>query len=166
MTEWADEWVPLRAFPKYCVNPLGQVMHARTERIVRPQVNQQGVAYVSLVRETSHQFKRSLALLVAREFILPPGVNFDTPINMDGDRLNCAVSNLVWRPRWFAQQFHRQFKERTHPITQPVRDLDAGRVFRDGIDACINHGLIERDLLLSIMNHTVAWPLMHRFDVD
>lgn len=166
MADWKAEWVPVRVFPKYSVNALGQVMHVRTERLVRPQVNQSGLAYVSLVRETSQQFKRSLALLVASEFILPPGVNYDTPINKDGDRLNCSVSNLVWRPRWFAQQFHRQFWHRTHPIVEPIRDLDAGRIFRDGIDACSTHGLLEKDIHLSIMNHTVAWPLMHRFDLD
>lgn len=166
MSDWVAEWVPLRTFPKYCVNGLGQVKHARTERLVTPQVNQYGVAYVSLVRETRHQFKRSLALLVASEFILPPSPNFDTPINMDGDRLNCAVSNLTWRPRWFAQQYHRQFRVRTHAITDAIRDLDTGRLFRDGIDACATHGLLEKDVYLSILNHTVVWPLMHRFDLD
>ncbi len=161
-----EEWVYVRGFPKYIVNWEGQIRHARTERLVTPQVNQQGVAYVSLVRDSRQQFKRSLALLVANEFILPPGYNYDTPINLNGDRLDCSVSNLTWRPRWFAQQYHRQFRHRSHAILGRVRDLDTGRVFRDGIDACVNHGLLEKDVFLSIMNHTVVWPLMHRFDLD
>ena len=163
----SDDWRPVPGFEKYGVNPLGQVRHMRTERVLTPQLTQQGVAYVSMVRETHRQFKRALALLVARVFIPPPSKQFDTPINLSGDRLDCSVENLEWRPRWFAQQYHRQFKERYyHPILVPVRDLDTGLVFRDGMDACSALGLLERDLYLSIQNHTVAFPLMHRFDLD
>lgn len=163
----SDDWRPVPGFPKYCVNALGQVRHIRTERIVTPQLTKQGVAYVSLVRETSHQYKRSLALLVARAFIPQPSVQFDTPITLNGDRLDCSVENLMWRPRWFALQYHRQFRERYfHPILVPIRDLDTGCIFRDGLDACSTLGLLERDLHLSIENHTVAFPVMHRFDYD
>lgn len=160
-----DDWLPVQGFPKYSVNRQGQVRHDRKDHVLYPQVTQRGVAYVVLQRETTH-FSRGLALLVAKAFLPEPPRNFDTPINLDGDRFNCAVSNLAWRPRWFAQQYHRQFRERTHPLTVPVRDLDTGRIFRDGMCACVEHGLLEKDLHLSILNHTVAWPLMHRFDLD
>jgi len=160
------DWTQIQSFPKYSVHPSGRVRHERTGRLVTPQQNQNGVAYVSLVRESSHQFKRGLALLVAREFILPPRERFDTPINLDGDRFNCDISNLVWRPRWFAQQYHRQFVHRWAPIDRKVIDLDTGRTFRDGMDACMAHGLLEKDILLSAMNHTVVFPLMHRFDIE
>lgn len=160
----SDDWVPIDGFPKYCVNPLGQVMHARTERLVTPQLTQRGVAYVSLVRETRRQFKRSLALLVAKAFIPRPYEVYDTPINLNGDRLNCAVANLMWRPRWFAVLYHQQFKERYfNPITTPVKNMETSETFRDGMDTCIHYGLLERDLFLSIANRTYCWPTYHTF---
>jgi len=159
-----DDWVQLRLFPKYSAHPSGVVRHDRKGYILQPQLTQRGVAYVVMQRETRH-FSRGLALLIATQFIPQPRERFDTPINLDGDRVNCRVENLAWRPRWFAQQYHRQFEHRWAPIDRKVIDLDTGRTFRDGVDACMAHGLLEKDILLSSMNHTVVFPLMHRFDI-
>lgn len=160
-----DDWTPISGFPKYSVNSLGQVRHDRTGHLLHPQTNQRGMPYMVLMRESRHA-SRSLALLVARAFLPPLSEAFDTPINLDGDRFNCAVSNLAWRPRWFALQYHRQFKERYfNPILVPIKNLDTGEEFPDGLEACIRYGLLERDLFLSIANQTVPWPLMNRFDV-
>lgn len=167
LVSYEEEWIPIDGFPKYSVNSLGQVRHNRTERLVQPILNQFGVAYVGLVRDYS-QKKRSLALLVARTFIpLPPDLeNFDTPINLDGDRFNCSIDNLMWRPRWFAIQFHQQFK--LWPVSYveaPIKQLSDGKVFRDSREVAKAYGLLEIDLFVSIQNRTYVWPTYQQFDL-
>lgn len=160
-----DEWIPLEGFPKYEINREGRVRHGRTERVVTPSLTQFGTAYVSLVRDSRRQLKRSLALLVAKTFIPRHYEYYDTPIQLDGDRLNCRVVNLKWRPRWFALQYHKQFKARYYyPVTRPIMNLATRESFREGMGACVAYGLLERDLHLSIVNRTVCWPLMQQFD--
>jgi len=159
------DWRPVAGFPKYSVNALGQVRHERTQRILAPQINQFGVPYVGLMGEYIH-FNRSLPLLVARAF-LPPDVRevFDTPINLDLDRLNCAVDNLMWRPRWFAIRYHHQIKEPyENPINGPVRPVDDEEVSDTSLDAGKRYGLLERDVVLSILHQTYAWPTYQVFE--
>lgn len=162
---YAIEWVSVPGFPKYDVNRLGQVRHRRTEHLVLPQINQFGVPYVGLVRDYD-QKKRSLALLVARTFVDQSLENFDTPINLDGDRFNCSVDNLMWRPRWFAIQFHQQFKMwPVSYIEAPIRQLSDGKVFRGSREVASLYGLLERDILKSIQNRTYVWPTYQLFDL-
>src|SRR3954452_2344535 len=125
------EWVPIRGFPGYSVNPLGQVRNDSTDRILNTRINQYGVPYVGMMREF-RQCIRSLPLLVATAFLPEPNEIFDTPINLDGDRSNCNVDNLMWRPRWYAIYYVNQFKERyVNPIEAPVRAVETEEVFGD-----------------------------------
>lgn len=162
---YEHEWFSILGFPKYSVNKLGQVQHNRTGRLQRPQMNQYGTVYVGLVRDWE-QKKRSLALLVARTFIPQDLEDFDTPINLDGDRFNCSVENLMWRPRWFALQFHMQFKLWPESLIEaPVRQLSDGKVFRDSREVATAYGLLEMDLWDSINNRTYVWPTYQLFDL-
>ena len=68
------------------------------------------MVFVGLFRD-QEQYKRSVALLVAKAFLKQPSEFFDTPINLNGDRLDNQVINLMWRPRWFAIKYNRQFRE-------------------------------------------------------
>jgi hypothetical protein len=159
------EWKPVRGFPGYSVNPLGQVRRDSSGRCLHPKVNQYGVPYVGLMRDWE-QKHRSLALLVANAFLPRALEAFDTPINLDGDRFNCAVDNLMWRPRWFAVQYNRQFRERyPHPIEYPIRDTKANEVLPDSLEVAKRYGLLEKDVVLSILNRTYTWPTYQIFEV-
>ena len=160
-----EEWAPIQGFPGYSVSNLGRVRRDVTGRILRIKVNQYGVAYVGLMRDDQKQ--RSLALLVARAF-LPDGSDiFDTPINLDGDRFNCAADNLMWRPRWFAVKYHQQFTHNRYsePIEAPVRAIETGEVFSDSFEAACRYGVLERDLVLSVRHNTVTWPNYMSFEL-
>jgi NUMOD4 motif len=160
------DWVPIDGYPLYSVDSLGQVRNDRTNRILRPKINQFGVVNIGLMGEDGVQHHRSLALLVARTFIPQELEAFDTPINLDGNRWNCAVDNLMWRPRWFAIQYHRQFKERYYePIPVPIRNLADNQVFPDSMAVCITFGLLEKDLVRSIEMRTYVWPTYQMFDL-
>lgn len=160
-----SEWVEIPDFPKYSVNRLGQVQHNRTGKLLRPQINQFGTPYVVLMGEWKH-YGRSLALLVATTFIPQDREHFDTPINLDGDRFNCAVDNLMWRPRWFAIRYHQQFKVWPRSfIKVPLRQLDDGKVFRDSREVAVRYGLLEDEIFNAIQNRTYVWPTWQQFDL-
>lgn len=161
----AYEWVPVKNFPGYSVNPRGQVRKDSTGRILHTRLNQYGVPYVGLMREW-RQYNRSLPLLVATAYLQPSSDIFDTPINLDGDRTNCSVDNLMWRPRWYAVLYAQQFRERyVNPVEAPVRALDTKEVFRDSLAAACRYGLLEREVVLSVLNKIPTWPTYQIFEL-
>jgi hypothetical protein len=160
-----DNWVPVEGFPGYSVNPLGQVRKDSTKRILQPRINQYGVPYVGLMRDW-RQCIRSLPRLVAAAFLPQPSALFDTPINLDGDRINCSVDNLAWRPRWYAVRYANQFKERYfNPIDAPIRDVDSGDVFPNSLVAGCYFGILEREVVLSVLNQSLTWPAYRQFEL-
>jgi len=135
-----------------------------TERILQTKVNKEGVIFVGLMKDgTQHQ--RGLALLVAQEF-LPRKANFDTPINLNGDRTDNAVENLMWRPRWHAVAYVKQFSDPfPNPITDPIRDKESRKTYAGSWDCAMANGLLEKDVVLSILNRTYSWPTYQEFEV-
>lgn len=161
----ADEWVRVSGFPGYSVNPLGQVRKDSNRRLLRPRINQYGVAYVGPVRD-GKQYIRSLPKLVALAFLPMPNEIFDTPIHLNGDRSDCRVANLMWRPRWYAVHYGNQFKERyEHPIDTRVRAVETKEIFPDSFSAACRYGLLEREVVLSIFNRTLTWPTYQQFEL-
>lgn len=160
-----DEWVPVEGFPGYSVNPLGQVRKDSTGRLLVTRINQYGVPYVGLMYN-GKQHIRSLPRLVATAFIEPKNEHFDTPINLDGDRLNNHVTNLTWRPRRYAVHYVNQFKDPYEfPIETPLRETDTREEFPNSLAAACNYGLLEREVVLSILNNTLAWPTYQQFEL-
>lgn len=157
-------WIPVPKFPGYSVNNLGQVRNDHTERILRPQFTGAGVPYIGMMRNGEH-LNRGLALLVMQSWRPMTNEYFDTPINMDWDRANCELDNLMWRPRWFAIRYHQQAKEPyQNRINAPVRPVDDEEVWNSSLEASQAYGLLERDVVMSILNRTYAWPTYQMFE--
>lgn len=163
-------WVDIPDFPNYAVSDSGLVTNNATGRIMRLTLNQRGIVQVGLMKNHK-QYKRSVALLVAQAFLPDPYIGedsstpFDTVINLDGDRQNCHASNLAWRPRWFAIFYHQQFNRKVPQILLPIRDINSGLVYETSREAAVRHGLLERDLVLSILNRTWVFPTYQYFEV-
>lgn len=163
--EEIDEWRPVEGFPDYSVNPLGKVKRDSTGRVLAPRFNQYGVPYVGLMRDW-RQNNRSLPRLVARAFLPTPSEIFDTPIQLDGDPSNCRADNLMWRPRWYAVQYNRQFEERyENPINAPIHAINERERFPNSLAAACRYGLLEREVVLSVLNNTPAWPTYQEFEL-
>jgi hypothetical protein len=113
------------------------------------------------------QVIRSLPRLVAEAFLPKPNSIFDTPVSINGDRTNCAVDNLMWRPRWYAILYNRQFRvgRYDNPIEAPVVALETEEVFPDSLSAACRYGLLEREVVLSVYNRTPAWPSYVTFEL-
>lgn len=158
-------WRPVEGFPGYSVNPLGQVARDSTGRLLRPRYNEYGIPYVGLMREWQ-QCVRSLPRLVAQAFLDRPSDIFDTPIQIDGDPTNCRAENLMWRPRWYAIRYKRQFEERyENPINVTIHAVNEGERFPNSLAAACRYGLLEKEVVLSIVNRTPAWPTYQVFEV-
>lgn len=158
-----EEWVIIRDFPDYSVSSHGRVRNNRTDRILAQIRNQQGLMFVGLSRD-HNQYKRAVTLLVANAYLDPPQEPFDTPIQLDGDRTNNDVDNLMWRPRWFAYLYHQQFKRPPHNrIKSRIIDTKTKEISKNSKDCVVRYGLIERDLILAIANRTYVWPTYQIF---
>lgn len=160
-----EEWREVHEFPDYSVSDRGRVRNDRADRLMALTVNQGGIVQAGFSSNGKY-FKRSVALLVATTFLPRPMGPFDTPINVDGDRLNNEVENLMWRPRWFAIRYHQQFYRRYHtPIYHKIIDLRTKEISEGSWEACVRYGLIEKELVYAIHNRTYVWPTYQEFRI-
>ena len=160
-----EQWKQIDYFPEYSISNYGRVRADKSGRILSMNQTQHGLVQVGLMRN-SVQYHRSVPLLVAKAFLPLLSGPFDTPINLDGDRLNNRVDNLAWRPRWFAIKYNQQFKHPyNHSITTPIVDVKTGVVSKNSFECAKQYGLLEQDLILSIINRTFVWPTYQEFSV-
>lgn len=161
----AEHWRLIEHFPDYSVSDHGRVRTDKSDRILALSVNQSGLVQVGLMYNGVQRHK-SVPLLVAKAFVPEPGGAFDTPINLDGDRRNNHMDNLAWRPRWFAIRYNQQFRyPYEYPILVPIVDLKTGVVSPNSFECSKEYGLLEKDLVLSILNRTYVWPTYQEFGV-
>lgn len=155
-----EQWIIIREFPDYDVSDQGRVRNGQTGRIMKTRVNNQGYITVGLLKDNK-QHTRSVTKLVADAWLETPRNPeiFDTVIHRDGDRENARATNLMWRPRWYAIKYHKQFEyfrfhRKLTPMgfTVPVKDLDTGEWFDNSSFCAIHYGLLETEVVLSITN--------------
>ena len=163
----AEEWKPLPEFPGYSISNYGRVYNDDTGMEIRPTINQRGLAMIGPSKD-GKQYRRGLAPLVADVFLSRAGLadRFDTPIHLDGDRSNCEVFNLMWRPRWFAVMYHKQFKDPKSSVAVPIRDVETNEWYPNSWDAAIKHGLLDIHIRNSIYNRTWTFPTHQTFELD
>jgi hypothetical protein len=160
-----EYWKIIELFPDYSVSDQGRVRNDKFGRILVLSENQYGVVQVGLMRD-GVQHHRSMPLLVAKAFIEAPGGPFDTPINMDGNRHNNAVENLIWRPRWFAIKYNQQFRYPfEESIMEPIIDLSSNEISENSFECAKRYGLLEKDLVYSILHRTYVWPTYQEFGI-
>ena len=162
-----EDWRSIIEFPGYWVSNMGVVQNnnGKTCRTMVQHVNQRGIANVSFNRH-GVQYKRSVAVLVASAFVTTArSESFDTPINLDGDRLNNTAWNLLWRPRWYAVEYFKQFHTDQQWIDKRVQEFKTEEVFKSSWDAAMVFGLLNMEVVKSITTKTYAWPTFQRFRV-
>lgn len=160
-----EAWVQIEEFPDYSVSDKGRIRNNHSGLILATTVNQFGTVKVGLSKDTK-QYNRSVALLVAQYHLQKPHDNdiFDTPINLDGDRYNNRVENLMWRPRWFAIKYHKQF----HPDARkgykcPIQATGTGIIYKDSMEAATTLGILAEDTVLSVINGRFCFPTFQKF---
>lgn len=160
-----EQWCEILHFPGYSVSSTGRVQNDNTGRILARHINQRGIVNVSL-RRNGDEYRRSIAVLVATAFVRTArSRTFDTVINLDGDRLNLRAENLLWRPRWYALEYFNQFRFQPNGIDQPVQEYKTKEVFKTSWDAALTFGLLDREVVRSIVNRTYAVPTYQMFEL-
>lgn len=159
------KWKKIEDFPDYSVSNTGLVRNDKTDRLITLTRNGSAVIQVGLMKE-GLQHKRGVALLVAKAFLTPhPHQAFSTPINLDGDRSNNSIENLMWRPRWFAMKYHKQFSNDKRGFDEPIMDTKTGERFETSFEAATKYGLIDLEIFLATLNRTYVWPTYQEFRV-
>jgi hypothetical protein len=155
-------WQYIDEFPKYMISSHGRVVNDASGKMMSTYYNRQGIVIVGLW-DNPIQHTRSVARLVALAFLPKTEFdNFNTPIQLDGDRDNCHVENLAWRPRWFAYDYRAQF---TRPPMGfgPIECIETGEEFETTYLAALRFGLLEREIINRLVDHRPVWPLKYSF---
>lgn len=159
-----ENWAEIPGFDKYMISDHGKVWNRFTDRLLKNGRTQHFTCYVSLTDDNKKLCTRSLPLLVATAFLPNDNPNFDTPIQLDSNFGNCHVDNLMWRPRWFARKYNRQFRSPPCQTRYPIRDIATGEVFETVQECAIRFGLIEMDIVKSIWEEGTVWPTRQSFE--
>lgn len=159
-----EEWLPVEGFDDYVVSNYGYVKNALTDRVLSSSPVQYGMLTVAMVKD-GKQYRRSISGLVARAFLPDPArEDFNTPIHLDGDRQNCRVDNLLWRPRWFAVNYHLEWKHRPFAgFHSDIRLMETGEVFDTLREPAQKYGMLEREIHRSLLQGTRVFPTGYTF---
>lgn len=161
----SELWRGIYEFPGYIVSDRGDIRKEGNGHVVRLSSTKKGLTKVGLTKG-GQQHTRSVALLVAEAYVPGRTDIFDTPIHLDGDRANCRAHNLIWRPRWFAVKYHRQFDfSEFHNPAVRIRDLDTGALFCGFAELCSRFGLLYRDVINASNKEVEIFPTRQRFKI-
>jgi len=157
-------WAPIPDFPDYEVSNYGQVRNIRFESVLRPSYGNSRTLKIGLVRDRV-QTTRSLKHIVAEVYVKGKDDIFDTPIQLNGEVTDVTAWNLLWRPRWFAVRYSRQFTAAPkNAFAGPLRDIESKVVYERAIDAAIHTGLLVEDIWRSIWYQYPTFPTKQRFE--
>lgn len=162
-------WAEIPSFEQYDVSNYGAVRNHRG-RCLATGRNQSGILYVNLFRH-GRQYNRAISPLVAGAFLeTPPHHSWDTPIHRNGNRVDVHAENLMWRPRWFAIEYHQQIVRYADPVAY-IRDVETGEEGTLRV-ICMRHGLIPRKVFTQATNYSVlgdrtmtVWPTGQMFEL-
>ncbi|MET0785776.1 MAG: NUMOD4 domain-containing protein [Paenisporosarcina sp.] len=156
---------PIEGFPNYVVSNYGRVFNIATDRelTLSHTTKDGGDLSVGMFRD-NRQHRYSVKCLVARAFVEGETELFNTPVLLDGDRFNLRADNIVWRPRWFACTYVRQFSRLSTWINfGPIVDVTTGTKYDTIYDAATTNGLLLVDVMDSVFNEKIVFPTRQRF---
>lgn len=157
-----ENWGTIEGFSGYVVSDLGRVRNEETGRVLTVLKNQTGNHYVGLNKE-GIQYRRSVPLLVARTFVPVKQSNFHAIIHRDLHKDNNRADNLLWRPQWFAVKYWQQAHKGPIGSDKPVLEIKHTELYPNTWEASLAFGLLESDLIMSIINRTFTWPTFQEF---
>lgn len=159
-----ENWGTIEDFGGYSVSDLGRVRNDKTGRVLTILRNQHGTCYVGLKRGPK-QHRRSVPQLVGETHVprLSGRDDFDKLIHRDNDQSNNRADNLMWRPHWFMVKYLMQASRGPVGSEVPVLAVREQEMYPTTWDAALAFGLIERDIIASILNRSFTWPTFQEF---
>lgn len=164
-------WETVYEFPNYRISNYGNVVNMKTKRLIKPSLTKQGDLKLSLVNDFGRK-TRSLKVLVATQYVDGKTDDFNTPIHLDMNPLNCRADNLMWRPRWFAWVYSNQDKEHILDRDQryskgPIIDTKSGEIYDNIYHVAKVNGLIWWHIYVSLHSDGISksvTPTWQRFE--
>jgi len=160
-------WKPIPGFSIYEVSDRGFVRNATTGRIMSTSVNNYGHLKISLWDDWGRRRTRSVALMVAMAFCERHDLLCDNVVMLDTDLTNVVAENLVWRPRWFAWQYARQFRIpiRRHYEVLPILNVTQDIEYRSIVECAMTEGLLFNDIWRSTYSADRIYPHFNVYQV-
>ncbi len=158
-------WLVCDDFPDYSISSLGRVANTRYSRIVKPFITKEGTVKVIFYKD-GKRYTKSLKVLLGNAFVDGRTDTFNTIIHLDGNLENNEITNLMWRPRWFAWKYRRQFETIEHYskiLKCSIFDAKTNLVYEGIVDAGLKNGLLFSEILLSIYEQTPVFPTWQIF---
>ena len=151
-----DKYRQVWGYPGYGVSADGEVINLETNRVLEHHRTRTGHIFVSLRYAPGKRRARSLGRIVAECYIDPPkDIRDNTIIHLDYDIENNRADNLLWRNRWFAAQYHKQYRSMFYPlIREPFVLLETGEIFQNSHDFCTTKGALDLDVAASLLTKT------------
>jgi len=166
MVEWRN--LAVLGFSKYSVSDEGVVRRDETGRTLTPVRTQRRILRVNLYHDlTGDPMTVLIGRVVCEMFsTYRPSPDFNTVIYLDGNRSNVRAANVMWRPRWFAVSYMRQTANplwHQRPHFRNVFLEETGEEFSSTVEASMRHGLLELDVVASILTKDSVYPYWYHF---
>ena len=161
---YEEEWENILGFPNYMISTHGRVRNIKHGRLVKMSTTKQGAMKVSLYSE-NNRITKSVKVLVAEAFLPGRTDQFDTAMHLDGDQSNNRIENLVWRPRWFAWKYSRQFDYlEQYSKLGPVYEIRSKKEYSSVAEAGMSNGLLFNEIDFGISNKVAVFPTWQQFE--
>lgn len=160
-------WRTIQEFPFYDISNLGRIYCVKHDYPMRTSITNFGHVKITLTDWKGDRYTRSVARLVAEEFVSPPNELCDQLVILDGDFTNVCADNIVWRPRGFAWSYTHQLKVH-QPIyyrNLPVVNLLNDEKYENIIEAGMREGLLFHDIWRSTYSGAAIFPHGSIFEV-
>ena len=144
-------WKQIEEFPFYQVSDTGLVRNLITGIIITPSSNGHGITKVTL-RKDGETITRTVPRLVGEAFV-EDYEEGDVIFHIDDDKSNADYQNLLWKPRWFAQEWSYQLKRDKPMRSWAIKMIAIGRrdetIYPDSLTCAMATFGIEKYIVLA-----------------
>lgn len=161
-----ERWATLLEFPNYDISESGAILNTLTGRYLSPSFTNHGHLKVALAYRGT-RYTRSVALLVAQNFVEPPDPLCDSIIMLNGKLEDVRASNLMWRPTWFAWKYTRQLRVDQPPqyTRLSVANMNTGMEYNSIVELCMAEGLLVDDVWRSTYKGISIYPTNNSYEI-
>ena len=141
------QWHKVIGSQYYEASDTGLIRNIRTKHILTPSSNGKGVLKVILA-EDGERSSKSVARLVGELYV--KGYEEGHVIFfIDDDWRNCVATNLLWKPRWFAQEWAYQLNRDRPMRPWRIRMNSTGDIFPNSLECAKETFGIEKYIVLA-----------------
>ena len=172
-----DEWREIEDFPKYLINPYGDVRHHDRYTSRRTGKTKQGFLTIVLYADDNNaRYLRQVNALVARTFLTPkelylrfpeqyyiPGQDYamENPRyylrdlreagavwHLDGNLMNVAADNLLWATKQEVSEWNAMHRsDYRYQLTHRVMNTSTNRTYDNAYECALDEGELESKII-------------------